>query len=110
MGDEFVAKNGKKDAKASVQFGYAQAQVMYEILNKACDNKDLSREGIVKAARQLSGVDTGGLIAGPLDYTKVGEPSTRTIYIARPADVTGGLKSLPGTFESDTAKSYQFSG
>ena len=110
VGDEFVSKNGKKDAKASVQFGYAQAQVMYEILKKACDNKDLSREGIVKASRQLSGVDTGGLIAGPLDYTKIGEPSTRTIYIARPANVIGGLKSLPGTFESDTAKSYKFSG
>ena len=60
----FVAKYGKKDAKASVQFGYAQAEVMYNILKKACDNKDLTREGIVKASRQLSGVDTGGLIAG----------------------------------------------
>ena len=110
MADEFVSKNGKKDAKASVQFGYAQAEVMNDILEKACENKDLSREGIVKASRQLSNVDTGGLIAGPLDYTKVGEPSTRKIYIARPADVTGGLKSLPGTFESDTAKNYQFKG
>jgi hypothetical protein len=55
----------------------------------------------------LSGVDTGGLIAGPLDYTKVGEPSTRTVYIARPANVTGGLKQLPGTFESDLAKNYK---
>ena len=46
--------------------GYAQAEVMDDILKKACDNKDLSREGIVKASRQLSGVDTGGVIAGPL--------------------------------------------
>jgi ABC-type branched-subunit amino acid transport system substrate-binding protein len=107
VGDEFIAKYGKKDAKASAQFGYAQAQVMYEVLKKACDNKDLSRAGIVKAARQLSGVNTGGLIAGPLDYTKVGEPSTRTVYLARPANVTGGLKQLPGTFESDLAKNYQ---
>jgi ABC-type branched-subunit amino acid transport system substrate-binding protein len=107
VGDDFIAKYGKKDAKASVQFGYAQAQVMYEILKKACDNKDLSRAGIVKAAHQLSAVDTGGLIAGPLDYTKVGDASTRTVYLARPADVTGGLKPLPGTFESDLAKNYQ---
>src|SRR3954466_14898484 len=107
VGDDFIAKHGKKDAKGSVQFGYAQAQVMYSILKKACDNKDLSRAGIVKAARQLSGVSTGGLIAAPLDYTKVGEPSTRTVYIARPADVTGGLKQLPGTFESALAKNYK---
>jgi ABC-type branched-subunit amino acid transport system substrate-binding protein len=110
VGDDFVAKYGKKDAKASVQFGYAQAQVMYEILKKACANKDLSRAGIVKASHQLSGVNTGGLIAGPLDYTKVGEPSTRTVYLARPANVTGGLKQLPGTFESDLAKNYQLGG
>jgi ABC-type branched-subunit amino acid transport system substrate-binding protein len=107
VGDDFIAKYGKKDAKASVQFGYAQAQVMYATLQQACDNKDLSRAGIVKAAHQLSGLNTGGLIAGPLDYTKVGEPSTRTVYLARPANVTGGLKQLPGTFESDLAKNYQ---
>jgi hypothetical protein len=32
------------------------------------------------------------------------------VYIARPADVPGGLKALPGTFESDTAKSYDVAG
>ncbi len=31
---------------------------------KACENKDLSREGIVKAFRELKGIDTGGLVAG----------------------------------------------
>jgi ABC-type branched-subunit amino acid transport system substrate-binding protein len=106
VGDQFIKAYGKKNAKASVQFGYVQAQVMYEILNKACSNKDLSREGLIKAAHQLSGVDTGGLVAGTLDYTKLGQPSSRSVYIARPEDVTGGLQPLPGTFESDTAKSY----
>jgi len=80
--------------------------VMYEILNQACKDKDLSRQGLVKAAHKLSGIDTGGLVAGTLDYTKVGEPSTRSVYIARPAEVIGGLKPLPQTFESETAKSY----
>jgi ABC-type branched-subunit amino acid transport system substrate-binding protein len=106
VGDDFISAYGEKDAKASVQFGYAQAQVMYEILNQACKDKDLSRQGLVKAAHKLSGVNTGGLVAGTLDYTKLGEPSTRSVYIARPAKVTGGLKPLPETFESDTAKSY----
>jgi ABC-type branched-subunit amino acid transport system substrate-binding protein len=106
VGDQYLKAYGKKNAKASVQFGYVQAQVMYEILNKACSNKDLSREGVIKAARQLSGVDTGGLVAGALDYTKLGQPSSRSIYIARPANVIGGLQPLEGTFESDMAKSY----
>jgi ABC-type branched-subunit amino acid transport system substrate-binding protein len=107
VGKAYTAKYGSKDAKASVQFGYVQAQVMNEILTKACDNKDLTREGIVKAAHELSGVDTGGLVSGPLDYSKVGQPSTRSVYISRPAQVTGGLKPLGGTFESDGAKNYE---
>ena len=44
--------------------GYSEAQVMKAVLDKACENKDLSREGIVKAFRELKGVDTGGLVAG----------------------------------------------
>jgi ABC-type branched-subunit amino acid transport system substrate-binding protein len=106
VGDQYLKAYGKKNAKASVQFGYVQAQVMHEILNKACSNKDLSREGVIKAARQLSGIDTGGLVAGALDYAKLGQPSSRSIYIARPANVIGGLQPLEGTFESDMAKSY----
>jgi hypothetical protein len=79
---------------------------MYQALKKACENKDLTRAGLVKAARTLSNVDLGGLTAGPLDYSKVGEPSTRTVYISRPAKVPGGLKAEPDTVESDEAKSY----
>jgi ABC-type branched-subunit amino acid transport system substrate-binding protein len=109
VSQQFQSAYPKSDPKASVQFGWAQAEVMYEILNKACANKDLTREGLITAAHELSSVDTGGLIAGPLDYTKAGEPATRAVYIARPADVTGGLKALPGTFESETAKSYDVS-
>jgi ABC-type branched-subunit amino acid transport system substrate-binding protein len=107
VGDDYLKEYGKKNAKASVQFGYVQGQVMYEALEKACEDKDLTREGIVKAARSLTNVDTGGLEAGPLDYTKIGEPSTRAVYLAKPADVIGGLTPLKGTFESETAKSYE---
>ena len=110
VGDAFTAAYPKSEPKAAVQFGYAQAKVMYAILNQACKNKDLSRAGLVKAAHQVSGIDTGGLISAPLDYTKVGQPSERAVYIAKPADVTGGLRPLPGTFESATAKSYDVAG
>ena len=110
VGDEYLKAYGEKNAKASVPFGYVQAQVMNEILTRACTDKDLSREGLIKAAHELSGVDTGGLVAAPLDYTKLGQPSTRTVYLARPAKVVGGLQPLQGTFESQTAKSYDVGG
>ena len=100
----------KEVPKASAPFGYMQSRLMYEILNQACKNKDLTRAGLVKAAHQLKGVDTGGLTAAPLDYTTVGQPSERAVYIAQPRNVPGGLKALPQTFESDTAKTYQVSG
>jgi ABC-type branched-subunit amino acid transport system substrate-binding protein len=96
--------------KGSAPFGYVQSQLMFNILNQACKNKDLSRPGLVKAAHQLKGIDTGGLTAAPLDYTTVGQPSERAVYIAQPASVPGGLNALPQTFESDTAKSYQVGG
>ena len=91
-----------------MQFGYAQAQVMYHILKKACANKDLTAKGSAGLAA-ASGIETGGLVAGPLDYTKSATVDA-PIYLAGRADVPGGLKSLEGTFESATAKSYQFKG
>jgi hypothetical protein len=57
---------------------------------------------------QLSAVDTGGLIAGPLDYTKAGEPPSRTVYISQvDATAPGGLKVVEGPIESGPAKSYK---
>jgi ABC-type branched-subunit amino acid transport system substrate-binding protein len=100
----------KEVPKGSAPFGYMQSQLMYEILNQACKNKDLSRGGLVKAAHQLNNVQTGGLTAAPLNYTSTGQPSERAVYIAQPASVPGGLKALPDTFESATAKSYEVGG
>ncbi len=74
-------------------FGYVQARVTKDILQKACDNNDLTRQGVLTALHQLSGLDTGGLVAGTLDYTKPGQPPSRTVYISQvDASVPGGLK------------------
>jgi hypothetical protein len=64
----------------------------------------------VKAAHQLKNVQTGGLTAAPLDYTNLGQPSERAVYIAQPANEPGGLKALPQTYESDAAKAYEVGG
>ncbi len=97
----------KEVPQAAVQLGWAEGQTMAEVLKKACDDGDLSHEGIVKAARSLSTVDLEGLTAGPLDYSKVGEPSSRTVYISQPDDVPGGLKAVGDAYESDEAKAYE---
>jgi ABC-type branched-subunit amino acid transport system substrate-binding protein len=90
----FTEAHPDETPKASVQVGWAQGRLMYETLERACQNEDLSREGIVKAFRELSDLDLDGLTAGPLDYTQVGEPSSRTTHVSQPAEVPGGLKIL----------------
>ena len=78
------------------------------MLQKACDNKDLTRQGVITALHQISGLDIGGLIAGTLDYTKSGQPPSRMVYIAQvDAGVPGGLKVVEGPTEAAPAKDYQ---
>jgi ABC-type branched-subunit amino acid transport system substrate-binding protein len=92
-------------------FGYVQARVTRDVLQKACDNKDLTRRGVVTALHELSGVDTGGLVAGPLDYTKPDQPPTRAVYISRvDADVPGGLTAIGDALEAEPARDYQPAG
>ena len=50
-------------------YAYAGRQVANAVLQKACDNKDLTRKGVLDALHQISGLDTGGLVAGTLDFT-----------------------------------------
>jgi ABC-type branched-subunit amino acid transport system substrate-binding protein len=92
-------------------FGYVQAKVTKEILQKACDNKDLTRQGLLTALHQVSGLDTGGLIAGTLDYTKAGQPPSRSVYISKvDGSVPGGLSVVEGPLEAAPAKAYQAGG
>ncbi len=57
------------------------------------------------ALHATSGVDTGGLVAGTLDYTKAGQPPSRTVYICQvDAGVPGGLKAIGGPVEAEPAK------
>ncbi len=90
----YTKKYPKETPKASVIVGWAQGRLMYETLDKACQNEDLSREGIVKAFHELSGLDMEGLTAGPLDYSKVGEAPSQVTNISQPGDVPGGLKII----------------
>jgi ABC-type branched-subunit amino acid transport system substrate-binding protein len=94
-------------AAVSVIAGWTQAEIMNKVLQQACANKDLTRQGVVNAFHQLSSVDTAGLVAAPLSYASLGQPPERAIYIASvDAALPGATKSL-GVFESANAKNYQ---
>lgn len=88
-------------------YGYVAGVIWGEILQKACDEKDLSREGVVKVAKSLSEVDTKGITA-PLDFSLEGEPSSRASFILKPdAAQAGGLTTLEAKYESKEAKEYK---
>jgi ABC-type branched-subunit amino acid transport system substrate-binding protein len=95
----------KGTPKYSVDAGYAQSQLMFEVLQRSCDN--LTRAGVVKALRGMNKVDTRGLVAGTLDYTKLGVPPSRSVYLSKvDPNVPGGLSVLGSVVESANAKAY----
>lgn len=88
-----------------IGIGYAFGLVMGAALSKACDNKDMTRAGIVKASENLK-VDTKGITA-PLDYSKPGVPSTRETVVEQiDPSVPGGVKVVQELKASQDAKDY----
>jgi ABC-type branched-subunit amino acid transport system substrate-binding protein len=88
--------------------GFAEGEVMKATLEKACAAKDLTRENIVKSFRQLSNIDTGGFIAAPLDFSVVGQPSEKPVYVLKiDKTAAGGERALGGPYLSPTAKAYK---
>jgi ABC-type branched-subunit amino acid transport system substrate-binding protein len=104
----YKKKYPKELPQAAAIFGYTEGYITKAVLEKACENKDLSREGIVKAFRELSGVETGGLVAGTQDWTQVGQASTKSVYVGKvDSSVDGGIKADPEPYTSSNAEEYQ---
>jgi hypothetical protein len=104
----YKEKYPKGVPQQAVMTGWTEAEVTNEALKKACENKDLTREGIVKAFRELSNVDTKGLVAGTLDFTKVGQASSKAVYAHDvDKDTPGGLKTVGDVLSSETAEGYE---
>lgn len=103
------AHPGEQPIQNGSAYGYASAQIMDKIISGTCD--DLTREGLEKSFRSLSNYDSGGMVAGTLDYSDPSVPPTREVYISK-ADksVPGGLKPVGEPFTSQMAKDYSFSG
>ena len=95
----YKAKYPNAVPSLGVVFGTGASKVMQQILDKACQDGDLTRDGVLKAKQSLSNVDTGGLVV-PLDFTETGtSPSTKN-FILQPADVDGGAKALTDAIEA----------
>jgi len=96
----------KETPNGGVPYGYAVAEVWGAVLKKACDNKDLTRDGIAAALKQTTSASTDNLVAA-LDFSKPGTPATRQVYAATPdATAEGGVKYVKPLFEAPEAKEY----
>lgn len=88
--------------------GYSEGQVWEHLLTQACEDGDMTREGLLEARKKVTSVDTEGITAGPLDYSTPGAPPSRMGYVVQ-IDPTApdGQKIVGDAAESDEAKSYQ---
>ncbi|MEU8566550.1 ABC transporter substrate-binding protein [Streptomyces cyaneofuscatus] len=85
--------------------GWTAASIFGEALDKACDNKDLTREGVDKALLTIKGYGTEFGVTH--DFSDPAAPSTRESVIMKPdASVPGGLKVISPASVSDAAKSF----
>ncbi|HEX6342939.1 ABC transporter substrate-binding protein [Umezawaea sp.] len=100
----FEAENPGMEANGAVNHGYAVAMAFAAVLEKACADKDLTRDGVLRAFQDTNGVETSGL-TGQLRFSLAGRPSATQSYVARPdASVKGGLAVSEKLFESDLVK------
>jgi ABC-type branched-subunit amino acid transport system substrate-binding protein len=90
-------------------YAYAGAQIADAALTKACENKDLTRQGVLDALRSLDALDTGGTIAGTLDFTDPAAPPGKLVYVAKVSkDAPGGLEALAEPAAATDAEGYEF--
>jgi ABC-type branched-subunit amino acid transport system substrate-binding protein len=90
-------------------YAYAGAQIADAALTKACENKDLTRKGVLDALHSLTALDTGGTVAGTLDFSDPASPPGSLVYIAKVSkDAPGGLEALGEPSQAADAEGYSF--
>ena len=93
----------------AVNAGYMEGLVWQEVLKQACSDGDMTRAGLVKARQKVTTVNGQG-IAGDMDLSDPGNPTTRKTFIEKPDAAKiddGGLQVIVELYESEDAKSYK---
>ncbi|MFP5579805.1 MAG: ABC transporter substrate-binding protein [Acidimicrobiia bacterium] len=90
-------------------FGYAEAWSFAQVLERAVELGDLSREGILEAMNTVGTITTGGLLGdyefGPPEERK--PPRGSRVFAIDPA-TPGGLKAVAEEFVSEAAEAFEF--
>ena len=91
-------------------FGYNQMNAVVQVLEKAVELGDLSREGIKKAMEEVGTLTFDGL-TGDYEYGAADDrnpPRTTSLFKINPAKPIG-IEKVKLSFESDIAKEFEFS-
>ncbi|MER6614111.1 ABC transporter substrate-binding protein [Streptomyces xantholiticus] len=106
LAKEYTAAYPKDGLDNGVVAGYTAATVFGEALKKACDTKDLTREGVDKALLTLNAYESAFGITH--DFSDPAAPSTRKSLIMKPdKSVPGGLKVVRPATAAKAAESYK---
>ncbi len=94
----------KGSPSMAVNYGYLVGLSFGSVLRRACEHKDFSREGVLKAFREVESVESGGMSV-PLRFSITGRPSATQTFVLRPdSKVPGGLTIVEKQFESDVSR------
>jgi ABC-type branched-subunit amino acid transport system substrate-binding protein len=107
---DYTAANPKGTPSSNGSlYAYAGAQIADAALTQACKQQDLTRKGVLDALHSLNALDTGGTIAGTLDFSDPSKPPGTLVYVAKVSkDAPGGLEALGEPSSAADADSYQF--
>jgi ABC-type branched-subunit amino acid transport system substrate-binding protein len=100
--EEYEAAFPGGSPSLGVVFGFGMGEVMKSVLDSACENGDLTREGVLNAFNELEEVTTGDLVV-PIDGFELGKSPSKQSFILRPADVPGGAKVVKEAFAGSLA-------
>jgi ABC-type branched-subunit amino acid transport system substrate-binding protein len=85
-----------------VVVGFGMSEMMKQVLDAACENGDLTRQGVLTAFDELEQVETGGLVV-PIRGFELGKSPSLESFMLQPADVPGGATVLEEAFEGEFA-------
>jgi ABC-type branched-subunit amino acid transport system substrate-binding protein len=95
--EEYKAAYAGGTPSLGVVFGFGMGEVMKSILDQACEDGDLTREGVLSTFNDLEEVNTADLVV-PIDGFELGKSPSKQSFILRPADVPGGAKVVKEAF------------
>ena len=101
--EEYEAAYPDSTPSLGVVVGFGMSELMKQVLDAACENGDLTRQGVVDAFGELEEVDTGGLVV-PIRGFELGKSPSLESFVLQPADVPGGASVLAEAFQGEFAE------